>query len=1050
MDADVRGFLLALGYDVLIFVLSFVAWSYLRIKRGDASAVARLPVPPSSSSSSCSWYLLPHWIRCRGASTLFFPSSPPSTPTDSSLYLNFLQTSTNLFLCLSAVGLLIILPLNYSCSPRSVHEVQSFFDRAAAENASGRTFVLWVLCATCLFYSCLGYFFVFSFWKHSLKTVSSAAAPHSSSHHSQRHSSQHSTSSSNHHARPHPSRLKPESYTIMVTGIPRNFPATPSSFLSPPSTTNTTSAQPPPPPPQRMDESPSGATLLPVVPCMAPLALSSQLREHFDSLHPGQVVAAHLVLDYSLQMKEYLKLMVARGHLKAARKDRLESQRRRTIPLRQPLLNEGEEQQGGMIHSNNNNLQGEQQTMAPPMQRQSRGWQSRGWHHQCNGFNVGSEGAATTNATDLMSDQEDQEEDNLMETTENSCMYKMATRHGSSSSPTKPCGASHSAWSVIVGTTSDGGSPEDRSNDSVTDEVERYWLRRYRRQSSETANAFGQFPRHTAGIGFVSFNNKLAVEECLSDPRAVGCHYDWSLHPAPTPSDIVWENIHISKQQRRMRAIILNVVLILVSVIVVSPVAIGNQLLPLLENIQEVVKESSYVRLTLTAWVAPLILILINSLLLPYLIYYVACGTKYWLHSAETSYVLHGNIVYLILNILIVPLLSLPSIAAVIQLMYSSNIQEWSLVIGRILLSTSGSFALHYLLNSAFMSSASQLLQIPQLSFAGLQRGLYGRSSTSGSIPRDSRDNSSSAVDNSSSTSSSSGTASSSTTTTAASTATTTTTGSKTTTTTNGTSTAVGDPVNSGGGADSNGSTTNLHPNSLSSCNSSFSSTSSSSSASSSSSSASSSSSSTDWHFDFGYWYAFCLATFTLVMVFSVVVPLILPLGALFFAFKYRIDRYNFENGVWRVDQDSGGRIVGTACRYMLFAISFLQFCMAGFFIIQEDRYLTLAGILLFVISTVSWVLLLSHSATIFPSAATKMTTTKILRGREGRSTNQVHGEEEERKGRKETVLSFIGEKITTEPEEEEEEEHPLGEEEMEMLRNAYKHTYERAHVTKR
>lgn len=62
-----------------------------------------------------------------------------------------------------------------------------------------------------------------------------------------------------------------------------------------------------------------------------------------------------------------------------------------------------------------------------------------------------------------------------------------------------------------------------------------------------------------------------------------------------------------------------------------------------------------------------------------------------------------------------------------------------------------------------------------------------------------------------------------------------------------------------------------------------------------------------------------------MVISFGVVIPLVMPLGCLFFTLKYFVDKYNFLFGVWKVEQESAGAVAQIALRYLLAAVAFLQ-----------------------------------------------------------------------------------------------------------------------------
>eukprot|EP01071_Lankesteria_metandrocarpae_P014188 Lankesteria_metandrocarpae@DN8195_c0_g1_i1.p1 len=120
------------------------------------------------------------------------------------------------------------------------------------------------------------------------------------------------------------------------------------------------------------------------------------------------------------------------------------------------------------------------------------------------------------------------------------------------------------------------------------------------------------------------------------------------------------------------------------------------------------------------------------------------------------------------------------------------------------------------------------------------------------------------------------------------------------------------------------------------------------------------------WYFDFGYHYAFCTSIFTLALTLSIFLPLVLPLATFFFCLKFWLDKYNFAFSVWEVDVDSAGSITQTALNYILGAVTFMQFVMSGFFLkigLRNDRYLTLAGTLLFTVSSMATVLQLGQAA---------------------------------------------------------------------------------------
>ncbi|CEM24413.1 unnamed protein product [Vitrella brassicaformis CCMP3155] len=377
----------------------------------------------------------------------------------------------------------------------------------------------------------------------------------------------------------------------------------------------------------------------------------------------------------------------------------------------------------------------------------------------------------------------------------------------------------------------------------------RYWQEEVHYRAKLLEKIYVQGPTKGAGLGFVSFTSPDCVSDSLADPRVVGHHYDWSVLPAPPPQDIIWENIHLSDGHRLTCKLVLNFLLFVFSVFIVSPVLVLNALNPLLQDLKSALQESNFFRLFLTAYLPPLILYVVNSLLLPTLVYGVAVSSGHWRKSACQASVLHGNIIFLILNSLILPLMSVQSISAVLEQIYQTQIQQWNITFGTLVLSSSGSFAIRYLINTCFLTTAAQLLQLPQVSYRTARKAVAVSESEIKSTEE-------------------------------------------------------------------------------------------------------------KWAFDFGYWYAFSLSVLTIVLCFSVAVPFLVPLGALYFAMKYLVDKYNFTYNVYKVELESGGVVAHTVLSYMIFACAFLQFSMSGFFVIHGSKGLTLGGCILFIVSATTFGLL--------------------------------------------------------------------------------------------
>lgn len=92
-----------------------------------------------------------------------------------------------------------------------------------------------------------------------------------------------------------------------------------------------------------------------------------------------------------------------------------------------------------------------------------------------------------------------------------------------------------------------------------------------------------------------------------------------------------------------------------------------------------------------------------------------------------------------------------------------------------------------------------------------------------------------------------------------------------------------------------------------------------------------------EWFFNIGYSVPYNSAIFSMVLVFSTVVPLVLPLGSIFFYVKYLLDKYNLIY-VCPEQFESAGKISrNKPIYYTVFAVIMYQIAMLVVFIVTKD-----------------------------------------------------------------------------------------------------------------
>ncbi|KGN48954.1 CSC1-like protein At4g35870 [Cucumis sativus] len=91
--------------------------------------------------------------------------------------------------------------------------------------------------------------------------------------------------------------------------------------------------------------------------------------------------------------------------------------------------------------------------------------------------------------------------------------------------------------------------------------------------------------------------------------------------------------------------------------------------------------------------------------------------------------------------------------------------------------------------------------------------------------------------------------------------------------------------------------------------------------------------------FDFAQYYAFNLTIFALTMIYSSFAPLVVPIGAAYFGYRYVVDKYNFLF-IYRVSgfpAGNDGRLMDTVLGIMRFCVDLFLLSMLLFFSVNGD-----------------------------------------------------------------------------------------------------------------
>lgn len=106
------------------------------------------------------------------------------------------------------------------------------------------------------------------------------------------------------------------------------------------------------------------------------------------------------------------------------------------------------------------------------------------------------------------------------------------------------------------------------------------------------------------------------------------------------------------------------------------------------------------------------------------------------------------------------------------------------------------------------------------------------------------------------------------------------------------------------------------------------------------------------WYFEIGYQQSFSISIFALVFVFSCIMPLALPLGAIFFLLKYKIDKYNMLYR-YRIEYEADAYIRILVSTFSVFSIALFQLVMVFAFVLTGDDDMIVLALLLLIVSVI-------------------------------------------------------------------------------------------------
>ncbi|XP_072402955.1 calcium permeable stress-gated cation channel 1 [Diabrotica undecimpunctata] len=208
------------------------------------------------------------------------------------------------------------------------------------------------------------------------------------------------------------------------------------------------------------------------------------------------------------------------------------------------------------------------------------------------------------------------------------------------------------------------------------------------------------------GVAFVTLNSEETAQYILRSFEA-GSHRNWVIFKAPSPSDINWENLEISYRNWYSKAIIINAVLFVILFFLTTPLIVVN----IFNNLT---KDNFITKISpLLSEFLPTLLLLSMSAVMPVLVAYSDEWMSHWTKSKQNHATMYKAFFFLLFMVLILPSLGLTSAQTFLE--WSVQTQNITLRWECIFLADKGALFVNYVITSALIGTALELLRFPEL-----------------------------------------------------------------------------------------------------------------------------------------------------------------------------------------------------------------------------------------------------------------------------------------------------------------------------------------------
>ncbi|KAG1950147.1 calcium permeable stress-gated cation channel [Pimephales promelas] len=232
------------------------------------------------------------------------------------------------------------------------------------------------------------------------------------------------------------------------------------------------------------------------------------------------------------------------------------------------------------------------------------------------------------------------------------------------------------------------------------------------------------------GMAFVTFQNETMTAIILKDFNACQCQgckcrqelrssqfsdnlhvYNWSVSYAPDPQNVRWEHLSLGGVSWWLRCFIINCILFLLLFFLTTPAIIISTM-----DKFNVTKPVEYLNNPIVTQFFPTLLLWAFSALLPTIVYYSGFFEAHWTRSGENRTTMHKCYTFLIFMVLLLPSLGLSSLDVFFRWLFDKKfLADATVRFECVFLPDNGAFFVNYVIASAFIGNAMDLLRIPGL-----------------------------------------------------------------------------------------------------------------------------------------------------------------------------------------------------------------------------------------------------------------------------------------------------------------------------------------------